>query len=127
MRQSLRLGLGFGGHFKQTEDNGFAAGSTTSFATNTLWSKIRFIDFDLSVKTRLLFTFIGQSKAKFDENCVDGPDGNAGQFGSIGGRQINGEVADNSAKCLLCDSGTVVVPIFVGIVNLIYFQAFHSI
>jgi len=98
---------------KKTKDHYFAAGSATSFATNTPWPKIRFIHFGLSDKAYLPFAFISQAGAKFDENRVDRPDRDSSQSGSVGSQKIERKIANNLTKYLLCNSGTLIVSVFV--------------
>jgi len=53
---------------------------------HTRWLKIRLTHFGLSGKAFLLFAFIRQTNAKFDENGVDRPGKNTDQSGSVGSR-----------------------------------------
>src|SRR5690606_10925628 len=99
--------------FKQTKDDSFASRTTTSFTANTLWSKVRLINFYLPSKLSVFFTFFSQTHAKFDKNSVDRTDRNPGQSGGIRSEKIERKIADNLPKILLCDSGTLVVPVFI--------------
>lgn len=57
--------------FEKTKDNRLATCATTTFATDTLWSKIRFISFNMSNKLDMFPIRSSQAKLKFDKNIVD--------------------------------------------------------
>ncbi len=98
--------------FEQTKHDGFAASTSPALATNTLGSKIRLIHFHMTCQVGMLFTFLRQTVAQCYVDRVDRADANSGQPGGIRRREIHRKIANNSAKSLLCDSGTAIIPVF---------------
>jgi len=98
--------------FEQSEDDRFASGSTASLTPNTSGTKIGLIRFDLSSKVKVFLTLLHQSIAQFDVDCIDRAYADPRQPGGVRRRQVKRKIAKNSSKRLLCDSGTVVIPVF---------------
>ncbi len=98
--------------FEQTKHDGFAASTAPAFATNTLGSKIRLIDFYVACQVGILLTFLCQTLAQFYLDRVDRADTDRDPLRSIRSREIRRKIANNSAKSLLCDSGTATAPVF---------------
>ena len=106
------LGIDLCVAFKKTKDDRFATRSPPAFSTDSSGSEIRFIHCNLAPKLGLLFTLLRQTNTNFDENRADRSDRDSGQSSGIRGGQIRRKVADNLPKCLLCDLGTLVIPVF---------------
>ncbi len=98
--------------FNQAKNNRLTSCCSTSRATNSHVGRVRIIDFNLSPHVRLLFTFIRKPPSQFDMNRIDRANTDSCQPGRIRCLKIELKVENNSAKCLLCNLRTTVVPIF---------------
>lgn len=90
------LGIDTAIAFEDTEDDGFATGSATSFAFDSGGTEVRFIDFDLSPgKRRGSLAFLNDAESDFQEDLINRFMSQAGQLGDSIGGQIKSKELDD--------------------------------
>jgi len=98
--------------FEDTEDDGLATGSATTLASHTPGPKVGFVDFNLAGERTVALTFLSEPPANLEKDRVNGTNTDAGQFGGIRGRQVQGHTPYKTPESLLCNSGMEVIPVF---------------
>ena len=82
---------------KDVEDNCFRSCSTSSFASNSLCTKVGFINFNFTGKRTLTLTFRDQLGTNFNKNIIDRPGADTLQSGAISSSQIQGKTLNQSS------------------------------
>ena len=107
---NLRINLSLA--FQDTKDDRFTICSASSFTSNTLCAKIRFIDFYRTLQRRFKLTALGNSLSYFKINSIDGSDGNIGQLSCTSGSEIQGKTSNKLPEFSFSDSRTEIVSVF---------------
>ena len=98
--------------FQNTKDDRFAVSTPSSFTTNTLCTKIRFIDFYRTLQERFKFAALSNSLSYFEVNGIDGSNRNIGQLGCTGGCKIQCKTANKLSEFSFSNWRTEIVPVF---------------
>ena len=107
---------------KDAEDNCFRSCSTSSFASNSLCTKVGFINFNFAGKRTMTLTFRDQLGTNFNKNIIDRPGADTLQSRAISSSQIQGKTLNQSSESPFCDSGTlIIVPNFSHIRSIAHF------
>jgi len=96
------LGIDTAVTFEDAEDDGLAAGSSASLATDTARAEVRLVNFDFAGRERRgALTFFSDALSDFEKDRRDAAARESSQFGRMTGRQIKREVAHELAHFTL--------------------------
>ena len=98
--------------FEDTKYNRLGAGATPSFASNPARTKVRFINFYLTLKGAVKGAFLGESTANLLIDSVDRADADTSYFSGFGSWQIHSKQVQNFTKFALRNLRSFVVPVF---------------
>lgn len=110
IRDNLRIDPAIA--LEDTEDNGFRSGTTSALTPNSPKAEKGFVHFDLACEGAVERTFIDQPGQDSLVDRVDRTDAEPTQIGSLRGRKIKGEEAQNPPEFALQNLRPFVVPIF---------------
>lgn len=86
--------------------------ASSSMAAYLIWSKIRFIYFNLPAKLSVLFTFLSHSDTKLDENIADLQDRDSAQSRDVRPKKYQRKITSNLSTYLNCDLKIFVISVF---------------
>ena len=96
------LGINASVTFEDAEDNGLAAGSSASLATDAARAEVRLVNFDFAGRERRgALTFLSNALSYFEKDRRDAAARESCQCGRMAGRQIEREVARELAHFTL--------------------------
>jgi hypothetical protein len=98
------LGVDFSIALVDAEHDRFSTRTSSANAFGPPSSEVRLVDFDVSGERRLVLAVIGDSSADGHEMGVDCVAAQAGQFGDLGGVQIQAKKLENLSEFSLRDS-----------------------
>jgi hypothetical protein len=89
--------------FEDSKDDCLAASTSSSVATHSFGTGVRFINFELSQVRCLSLTLLSDTVANLQKDIVDPSYGEASKSRCVGGGQIPGKTLDELPKLGLTD------------------------
>ena len=103
------LGIDLVPSFEQTEDDGLAAGSSSSFAAHTARAEVRLVGFDFALERRAALTGFGHPAPHSQKNRIHGTDREAADRRALRRRQIQHKTSNQMTKSRFTDLGMPII------------------